>query len=274
MKLRRVVREPLLHFVALGALLFALDRARGDAEEDAPLVISDAFVAGLRHESVRSTGAPIDDEDALLRGFLREEALVREGERLGLAEGDVIVRRRLAQKMEFLLRSTAPIEPPSDAQLFAYLRAHPGRYRLPAQVRYRHVFFDRRTRADAHEDARAALEALQRAPDVPRPETHGDLFLAGYVFPDADPRRIETDFGADFAAALRDAPLNTWTGPVESALGVHLVRVEARRGSEEPALADVHARVSADWEDARRDEALEAAVRELIEALPVERRER
>ncbi|MBX3249655.1 MAG: peptidyl-prolyl cis-trans isomerase [Myxococcales bacterium] len=268
---RRWLREPLVHFVALGALIFALDRARGDEEEPA-LVITDAFVEGLRHETVRSTGAAARDEDAVVRGFLREEALVREAARLGLAEGDVIVRRRLAQKMEFLLRSTAPIEPPTDAQLFAFLRAHPGRYRLPARVRYRHVFFDRRARRDPHADARAALDALRAAPDEPRPEAHGDLFLGGYAFPDADPRRVEVDFGADFVAALRAAPLGEWSGPVDSAVGVHLVRVDARRASEEPALADVHAQVSADWEDARRDEALEAAVRALIEALPVERR--
>ncbi|MCB9602264.1 MAG: peptidyl-prolyl cis-trans isomerase [Sandaracinus sp.] len=263
----RYLREPLLHFLVLGAVLFAIDRSRA-TEEVAPVVVTDAFVEGLRRESLRSSGREAEDDDALVRAFLREEALVREANALGLAEGDVIVRRRLKQKMEFLLRSTAEVPPPTDAQLLAFLRAHPGRYRRPPRVTFRHVFFDRGRRDDAVADATEALARLREGAD---PTTLGDPFLRGYRFSEADARRIERELGGSMAEAVDDAPLDVWTGPVEGTLGVHLVSVEARRPSEEPALSEVHARVASDWEDARRDEALEEEVRRLVDALPVER---
>ncbi len=266
----RLVREPLVHFMLLGALLFTVDRLRADDEEEAPVVLTDAFVAGLRREVVRATGRDAEGEEALVRAFLREEALVRDAQALGLGEGDVIVRRRLAQKMEFLLRSTADVAPPSDAQLLSFLRAHPGRYRLPPRVTFEQIYFDRGRRADARADARAALERLRTDDDV-LSESVGDPFLRGYRFPDFDARRVERELGPEVAQAVDAAPLDAWYGPVEGVLGVHLVRVRARTESREPPLADVHARVAADWEDARRDEALEAAVTERVARLPVER---
>jgi hypothetical protein len=269
----RVLREPLLHFVILGALLFAIDRARTPREEVAPVVVTDGFVEGLRRESLRSTGRAAEDDEALVRAFLREEALVREATSLGLAEGDVIVRRRLAQKMEFLLRNTAEVPPPTDSQLLAFLRANPGRYRRPPRVTFEHVFFDRARRDDASADASAALARLA-AGGAEAPEALGDPFLRGYRFPNADLRRVEAELGAPVAASVREATLGAWVGPVEGVLGVHLVRVEARAASVEPALAEVHAAVAADWEEARRDEALEAEVTRLVEALAVERRVR
>lgn len=272
----RLLREPLLHFLVAGAVLFAIDRWRADTHEP-PVVVTDAFVAGLRRESVRSTGQEADDE-ALVRAFLREEALVREANRLGLAEGDVIVRRRLFQKMEFLLRNTAEVDPPTDAQLLAYLRAHPGRYRRPPRITFRHVFVDRSRRADARADAQAVLERLlAAAPESPAPESPealGDPFLRGYRFRDADMRRLASELGPEMAEGLEDAPLGRWSGPIDGTLGVHLVFVEARSASVEPELAEVHALVAADWEEARRAEALEEAVSALVDALPVERRTR
>lgn len=281
----RVLREPLLHFVIFGALLFGVDRARTSREESAPVVVTDGFVEGLRRESLRSTGRATEDDEALVRAFVREEALVREATSLGLTEGDVIVRRRLAQKMEFLLRSTAEVPPPTDVQLLAFLRAHPARYRTPPRITFRHVFFDRARREDASSDARSALDRLraERGSYDERegsgrtevePEVLGDPFLRGYRFPNADLRRVESELGVSVAEALRDAPLATWEGPVEGVLGVHLVRVEERLDSTEPPLAEVHAAVAADWEEARRDEALEEAVSQLVDGLVVERRAR
>jgi parvulin-like peptidyl-prolyl isomerase len=175
--------------------------------------------------------------------------------------------------MEFLLRNTAEVDPPTDVQLLAYLRAHPGRYRRPPRITFRHVFIDRSGRADARADAQAVLERLlDAAPESP--EALGDPFLRGYRFRDADMRRLASELGPEMAEGLEDAPLGRWSGPIEGTLGVHLVFVEARRASVEPELAEVHALVAADWEEARRAEALEEAVSALVDALPVERRSR
>jgi len=258
---RRWWREPVLHVALLGASLFALDawrrRPRGDARE---VVVPASYVRALRDELTRHNGrAPTRAElQGEVEGFVREEVLYREAVALGLDRGDAIVRRRLVQKMEFLVEDIAAPEAPTDEALDAYLRAHAARYAEPARVSFRHAFFDRGRRgARLDADAQAALEAL-RGGGAPT----GDPFALGEAFVDADLDRVAHDFDEGFARALTEVPADdAWRGPVTSRYGAHLVAVSARSPETLPPLARVRERVAADLATDQRAEANRAAWR-------------
>jgi hypothetical protein len=268
-RLRRFAGEPLVHFLLVGGLLFAGHRFLAEPDAAASLDISPEFVRGLALEHEQRTGSPPEDEEALVRRFVRDEALYRQALALGLDRNDVIVRRRLIQKMEFLLRSGAAVDAPSDVQLQHYMQSHPERFRTRERVAFTHVFFSGERRDDPRADAEAVRATLSA--QTVRAEAEGDPFLHGYAVTDRSVPEIARQFGDGFAAAIRNAPLNAWHGPVESAFGQHLVRVSARREGALPELSQVHRQVAEAWADERRAAALERATDALVERLNVRR---
>ena len=138
-------REPLVHFAVVGALVFAIERATAQPEAEPPIVISEDFVAALEQENRQRSGRDADriERAGLIARFVREEALFREASRLGLDRGDVIVRRRLIQKMEFLLRGGVDVPEPTDDELEQYLAEHRAELARGPRVEFTHVFFSR-----------------------------------------------------------------------------------------------------------------------------------
>jgi peptidyl-prolyl cis-trans isomerase C len=257
---RAIAREPLVHFVVLGAALFALHAAVAPPP-GGRIEVAAAFVEALRAEQRDRTGRTPDEGETrgLVERFVGEELLYREALALGLDRGDVIVRRRLVQKMELLAR--ASVHEPSDAELAAHLAAHPERFRAAEAVSFRHVFVSR----DRHGDAAAAkagelLAALRGGAD---PATLGDPFILGASFARRTRADLEASFGASFAEAALAAPLSAWSGPIASSYGLHLVQVSARDGGGAPDLAAVRARVREDLLNERREGAVRAEIERL-----------
>lgn len=248
-----LLREPLVHFVAIGAAIFALHAALAPPPRDGRIVVSRDFVEGLRQEYAARTNRPPtpEEERALIDRFVEEEVLVREAIAMGLDRGDPIVRRRLAQKMIFLAEDGAAAREPSDDELRAYLGAHADRYGDPPRLSFRHVFLSRDRRGQAAaSDARAALGDLsQRGKD---PGSMGDPFLQGASFVRRTPAEIEAIFGRAFTQALLASPKGAWSGPVASSYGEHVVEVVDRLESGLPPLEAVRARVRADLIEERR----------------------
>jgi peptidyl-prolyl cis-trans isomerase C len=201
-----------------------------------------------------------------LRGIVddhvREQVLYREAVALGLDRDDSIVRRRLAQKMEFLSADIFEVAAPDDAALERYLDQHADRYARPARVTFRHVYFSSGRRgAEAATAARAALTAL--AQPGASDETLGDPFVGEYEFNDRSDAEIANAFGKDFAAGVIEAAPGEWVGPIASTYGLHLVRVSHRGAPQPVRLADVREAVARDFRDQRRRD----ANRDLIDRL-------
>ncbi len=248
--LTRLRSEPLVAFVGAGLALFAIDRARSAgsaADEDrGRIVIDGAFVDGLRDELARRSGHVPDDEElaAATDAWVREEALFREARSLGLDVGDVIVRRRLVQKMELVLAGEAAPEEPDEAALEAWLAAHGADFRAPARTSGVLCFFSRELHDDPVADAAAALAA----PAPPR----CDPQIAGSELRARTDAQLRASLGDPLADAIAAAPLAEWRGPTETARGVYLVRVDERREARDRALAEAHDEVRDAWiEDAR-----------------------
>jgi hypothetical protein len=256
----RLLREPLLHFLALGALIFAANALLHPPERDDPhrIAIGKPDIERVRALYTQQWGAPPDEADMprLVENYVRSEILAREGTALGLEDDDPVVRNRLVQKMEFLLQDTSAVAQPSDAEMTAYLAAHADRYRVPERVVFRQVFFSPSLRGDhAEGDARAMLASFEAG----KADLAGDPFM---LAADPEPRSradIAKDFGAGFADALFALPCGSWQGPLRSALGVHLARVDQRLPERLPPLAEIRGRVHDDMMAERFQAASDAA---------------
>jgi parvulin-like peptidyl-prolyl isomerase len=181
---------------------------------------------------------------------IREEVLCREALALGLDRDDTIVRRRLAQKMEFLTDDITGAAEPDDAALQKFFTENAARYAKPARVSFRHVYFSQEKRgAGADAAARESLAALEKGASD---DTMGDAFLHGFEFAERESEELATLFGPDFAARLAKLPPGAWQGPVASSYGLHLVRVEARAEAKPVTLDEVRATVVQDFNDERR----------------------
>jgi len=253
-----------VHFVVLGAMIFGLAEWHArHTRTDTVITIGPEELAGLRADWQRRTGTaptPADDAAVVAR-FVDDEILYREALALGLDRGDVIVRRRLLQKMEFLLDARAEREPPTEADLQALLEAEPDRYRRPARVDFDHVFLDRIRHAADHAERAAEIRAALEAGSDPARE--GDPFLRGRTFRAQSRLEIASLFGREFADAVVDLPVGRWSGPIPSTYGWHVVRVTRSDPASLPAVDEIEAKLRLDWIERRRADVRREALAEL-----------
>jgi peptidyl-prolyl cis-trans isomerase C len=257
----RLLREPLLHFFVLGAAVLALHRFTAPpAESPRRIDVSEGIVRGLRQDHLRRTGTwPTPDEEAaLVRRWVDDEVMVREARARGLDRGDVIVRRRLIQKMEFLTEDLDPVPAPTDAELEAWIAAHPERYGVPDRVSFVHVFVG----TDRHGAQTAAVAARLRERLVAgaEPAALGDPFLLGRELHRRSAVDLSGAFGAPFGAAVMALEPGSWSEPIASVFGLHLVRVTEHLAGHGPRLAEVREAAVRDWTEDRRTAVNRAAL--------------
>jgi hypothetical protein len=262
-RLARWLREPLVHFVLLGAVVFAVHQWVAPPRLTNRIVVSDAIVRGLRDDQLRRTGKlPTPEEEAaLIQRFVDNEILYREAIAEGLDRGDIIVRRRLVQKMEFVLEAEEPIAQPTDAELQAYMQAHAERYAIADRVSLTQVFVSTDQHgSDAERIAAALRTQLAAGTD---PSSLGDPFLRGHTFPLHTERELAGIFGTAFAAQVVTLPAGSWSAPLRSSYGLHLVRVAERAAGRQPVLSEVRTAVLNDWQEEQRTAANATALARL-----------
>lgn len=254
--IRRLLREPLVHFLLLGALLFLaygwLNRAGLAAPDE--IVVSRGQVEGLviQFERVWQRPPTTEERGALIDSWVRDEVFYREALAMGLEQDDPVVRRRLSQKLQFILDTGSEPAAPTDAELQAWLEANPERYRTEATYALRQAYFDPARHGDRID---AVIAAAQRA--LARGRAAGDpTMLPAEIAGRAT--EIERAFGPEFERALRDLPVGGWQGPVRSSFGLHLVELTARSEGREASLAEVRPDVARDLMQARTDAAQDA----------------
>jgi PPIC-type PPIASE domain len=267
---KRLLKEPLVHFLVLGALIFAghglLDR--DGAQAPGRIVVSQGQLESMRVGFTRTwQRQPTPEEwEGLIRDRVREEVYCREAMALGLDRDDTVIRRRLRQKMEFISDDIAARSQPTEAELGAYLAAHPDSFRFEQRFTFSHVFLNPEKHGEnLARDAARLLAQLKQA-DA---SALGDPFLLEHQFASVPASEVEKQFGKGFAAKLGGIPPGQWQGPVESGYGVHLVLVSERAEGGLPALADVRDAVRREWDSARRKEANEKFYQALLERYTV-----
>lgn len=254
--LRSILREPLVHFAALSLLIFlaywALGPRGGATEEE--IVVTPARIEQLSAVFTRTWQRPPTAQElkGLIDDFVKEEIYVREARKLGLADDDTVVRRRLRLKMEFLSDLDPSLQPPADAELQSYLDSHPDLFAEPPRYSFEQIYLSADKRGPAAgTDAAALLKALNGT-SPPDPATAGDATLLPQALARADAAAIARDFGEEFAAAMPGLAVGVWAGPVRSPYGLHLVRVGAREDGRRPKLPEVRDQVLREWTHARQ----------------------
>ena len=259
-RIRRLLGEPLLHFLLLGFGLFLVYGWIGAPAngEGGKVVITQARIEQLAAGFVRMNQRLPDkaELDGLIEDSIREEIYYREAKLLGLDQDDTIVRRRLRQKLEFVSEDVTPVPEPTDAQLQAYLQLHPEHFQAEREYSLDQIYLDpRRHGAHLGSDARRLLADLRRQGPAVVAGMHGDAFLLGRHFENASASELARVFGMKFEAALRTAPIGQWAGPIPSGYGMHMVLVGERRADRAASLGEVRDAVRRAWVEARRVEA-------------------
>jgi hypothetical protein len=260
-----LAREPLVHFLLLGAALFLVDAWLRPATAPAgqgEIVVSEARIRSLAQNFSRTWQRPPtrDELDGLVASHVREEVMVREALALGLDRDDAIIRRRLQQKMEFVSEEAATLAPPTDDDLTAYLKANADAFRTEPRATFSQVYLDPRKRsATLDADAKRLLEALNSTGASPDLAKRGDtLMLLETRYANATQTDLARLFGSDFADALVKQPVGKWVGPIPSGYGVHLVRLDTLTPGGASSLADVRPLVEREWANAKRQEVAKA----------------
>jgi PPIC-type PPIASE domain len=272
--LKRLLREPLLHFLLLGAAIFAGYglMTRGGGNDPGKIVVTQGQLASMFEGFTRTRQrAPTREEwEGLIRDRVQDEVYYREALALGLDKDDLIIRRRLRQKMEFVSEGLAPAAQPSDAELQAYLNAHAAAFATEPRFSFRQVYLDPRRRgANLARDTERLLTGLNQAGAKADLANVGDPIPLEHEFDHASAREIANAFGEKFAAALGRQPLGQWQGPVASGYGVHLVFLAGRSEGETPALQNVRDDVRREWSNAQQREAAERFYRSLLKKYSV-----
>lgn len=248
--LRRLLAEPFLQFIALGAVIFVLN-ARFGAEASATRIEIDADDwQRLSAMAQKQWGKPATAAElqTLAQQQVREEVLYREALASGLQTDDVIVRRRLVQKMEFLAQSDVPL--PSEDEVRAFYEEHPERYGAPAELSFRQLYF---------KDIAAAEQALTQLRADPQAKVSGERLMLPERFIAQSQVMAGREFGAAFAAQLFALAPGQWSAPLLSPYGLHLVLIERREPAQLLEYATIRDKVAADLTSQRQQAARDAA---------------
>ncbi len=246
------LKDPLLHFLLIGAGLFVLYgwQADDDTTRADKIDFSEADVDRLINLWERKwQRLPTSRElHGLVEQQIREEVLYREALAMGLDKGDMVVRRRMAQKMEFISNDLASLAEPDDSELQAYLDEHSDKFTIPGRISYLQVYLNSNQRGDQAEiDAQKLREELSYANADYDFSMAGDTFMGGYRFNDETDWQVTRLFGEDFSRQVFQVTVGEWTGPIKSGYGLHLVRVDARTDSQTRSLDQVRDKVRIEW---------------------------
>jgi hypothetical protein len=202
-----------------------------------------------------------EEFQAMVEDKVREEVLYREALAMGLDKDDTIVKRRMAQKMQFLAEDVASAHEPTAAELKAWYEKKTGMFALPSRISFRHLYFSPDLRGKStHDDAVKALEKIAgQAEDSKLAATLADQFMFQDYYGDSTPEQLAKEFGPQFAAAVSKLKSGSWQGPIESGYGWHLVFVDSVILGRIPAFEEIEPDVKTAWLGEQKQKAWQKA---------------
>jgi len=263
-----------VHFLFLGAAIFAAYGlvSRHAGVEPGRILVTRGDLASMMVGFQRTWQRPPTREEweGMIRERVREQVYYREALALGLDKDDLIIRRRLHQKMEFVTNDVVAWARPTDGELDAYRKEHPEKFRVEPRLTFRHLYLDP-SRHGNHlaEDAAGLVAKLNSPGGDASSAAMGDVFMLDSSFVDVPAAEVTKQFGDAFTARLAGISPGRWQGPIESGFGSHVVFLAKRTGSVLPPLGDVRDAVSREWDNAHRLEANAKLYREMLKRYTV-----
>ena len=271
--IKRILTEPFVHFIIIGAALFALGERLEQQQQTDRYSIAVGSAELKRFASLwekQYGGEPSPAElNELAENYIRQEVLYREALSLGLDKGDEVVKRRMVQKLEFLQQDLWTAQEPPESELQEYYREHPERYQKPERVSFRHLYFSADQPGDAKQRAVAVLAGLEQGK-----QQTGDRFPDNAEFSQQSREDVNRVFGnSPLASLLFEQPLRQWVGPFQSGLGWHLVTVEDKTPAAHAEFESVRLAVKNDWQQALRQRKNDEAFNTLKQRYSIVREE-
>ena len=269
--LRRWLREPLIHFLFIGAFLFALDRYLQPASGGTPsskqiqLSLDDLGQMVILFQSQWRREPTTQELERLVENKVQEEILYREALAMGLEKDDTIVKRRMAQKLQFLAEDVAAAREPDTVELRSWFEKNKAKFAQPGRVSFRHLYFspDRRGQR-ARDDAAKALAKLAGQPqDAKVAGSLADPFMFQDYYRDRAPDYLGKEFGPQFVLAVAKLAPGSWQGPIESGFGWHLVFVDTVIPGRVPAFEEVEPDVKSAWLSEQKAQAWQKGYKEM-----------
>ena len=276
---RELLKEPVVQFLLIGSSFFVANALISPAESDGlnrAITVTDEQASAMVTTFARTwRRSPTEREiQSLIDDHIRTEVYVREAMRLGLDQNDTIIRRRLRQKMEFLNDSEFQAQSPTATDLRAYFDANPDQYREDARVSFQQVFLDPERRGDALDgDATTLLDQLNGELPPATLAGLGDPIDLATSWIDRPRRDLVALFGSSFSDTLISQHPGRWVGPIDSAYGRHLVKVESMTEGSLPSFEAVRADLARDWTQSQRLQYDEDAYQKLLDGYTVRRPE-
>jgi parvulin-like peptidyl-prolyl isomerase len=269
--MKRLLHEPLLHFFLIGAALFAayhyLQPARSavPSSKEIRLSLDDLEQLALIFQSQWKREPTEQELSRLVEERIKEEVLYREALAMGLDKGDTIVKRRMAQKMQFLAEDMAAAREPATDELKVWFARNNDKFAMPGRYSFRHLYFSPDKRgAKAREDAANALTKITDQPvDSKLAASLGDQFMFQDYYGDRTSDSLAKEFGPQFAVAVAKLKPGSWQGPIESGLGWHLVFVDSVVSGRVPTFEEVEGDVKNAWLSEQKAQAWDKAYREM-----------
>lgn len=269
MSIKNLWREPLVHFLLIGAALFVFYGATREVASEAPnrIVVSSGQIEKLTANFERTWMRSItqDELNTLIESYVREEVFYREALAMGLDQDDPLVRKRMRMKLEYILEDLSA-QDVTDEKLTDFLQKHPDKFRSEAQVSFQQVFLNPDKRKDLVKDAQKLLLSLNNGAE---PKLLGDTTLVSVDNRLATQSEISRNFGERFAEELIKLMPGDWTGPVYSAYGGHLIKVNEHVDAQLSALDDIRAIVEREYRAEKRKQQKDLAYRQMREAYEV-----
>jgi hypothetical protein len=250
----KLLREPLLHFMFIGAVIYLLYGVFAEPvpqETDKTIVVTAGEVEWMQASWQKRWNRPptAKELENQIQQYIKETVLYREALTMGLNKHDQIIRRRLAQKLEFLAKDLVALTTPTDEELQVYFDEHQARYQEPTRYTFTQVFFDPDKRGDTTLDDAEKIKAalIAQGDAIDDPGALGDNFMLQNYYPEKDSVEIQKQFGRGFTESLLKLSPGQWHGPVLSGYGVHLVFVSNISEPPPPQFAEEKAQVEQEW---------------------------
>jgi hypothetical protein len=251
----KFLREPLVHFIFVGAVIYLLYGVFIEPvteDTDKTIVVSTGEIEWMNTAwQKRWNRLPTAEElDGLIQQYIKETVYYREALTMGLNKHDQIIRRRLAQKLEFLAKDLVALTPPSEEELRAYFISHRKYYSESTRYSFIQVYIDPDIHGDATLDHAEKIKTalIAKGGSIDNAAELGDGFMLQSYYPEKDQAAIQKLFGGDFSESLLELTAGQWHGPVLSGYGVHLVYLHSVIEPEVTDFAEVRDSVTRDWE--------------------------
>ncbi|HQR94366.1 MAG TPA: peptidylprolyl isomerase [Sediminibacterium sp.] len=249
--LKKIIREPLFHFLLIGAVVFVLYYLFNPVSNTKQsIVIDDELVNRIGNLFEKQWGRQPNDSEwtSLIDNEIREEVYYRQALKMNLDHNDELIRRRMNQKLDFITSDLVQMKEPEDSALQAYYLKHKSKYLLQASYTFSHIYFNADKRAHAKADALALLPSLPSTDNNLTALTKlGDSFAFAYHTNEALAKEIDAQMGQGFAAALAGLPVGKWSGPILSGFGAHLIFINAVKPATEPDFASIKEQLLNDY---------------------------